>query len=316
MIELVKLELFVQVADLGSLSKAASLLGASPSAVSRQISAVESQCGGPLFLRTGRGLVLTTLGERILPQARRLLLDAEALNVDIQDAAKAPAGKVRLGMLQAAADPLVTLLLKRLSSEYPGIALHVIEGSSGLLEQWASLGQVDITLLVREKGGVHITDVPLATNPVQLMMAAVDPLATAASITFDEIAGLPLIVPGLPNRLRTTLAHTASQRGVQLNIAWEVDSLPLQKQLVAAGLGYAIASRGFVRPRHDSGLVSIPIVEPTLERTMVLAASTQRPLTQAARVTLDLLRAITREMAGESLWQDIATDTCAIGQKQ
>ena len=62
------LKLFTEVAELGSLTKTALLHGTTQPHISRQIGDLERACGGRLFQRTGRGVVLTDLGEQIMPR--------------------------------------------------------------------------------------------------------------------------------------------------------------------------------------------------------------------------------------------------------
>jgi DNA-binding transcriptional LysR family regulator len=72
-------KLFVDAAELGSLSKVALAYGTSQPHISRQISELEQDCGGRLFQRTGRGVVLTELGQRIAPKVRAWLARAISL---------------------------------------------------------------------------------------------------------------------------------------------------------------------------------------------------------------------------------------------
>src|SRR4029078_1876019 len=76
-------KLFIDCAELGSLSKVALVYGTSQPNISRQISELEKECGGRLFERTGRGVVLTELGDRITPKVRAWMVsnDAHANNV-------------------------------------------------------------------------------------------------------------------------------------------------------------------------------------------------------------------------------------------
>ena len=69
--------IFLRVADAGSLSKAAAALAVPQSLVSRAISHLERQCGERLFVRTGRGVVLTEFGAQILARVTRLAADAD-----------------------------------------------------------------------------------------------------------------------------------------------------------------------------------------------------------------------------------------------
>jgi DNA-binding transcriptional LysR family regulator len=72
-------KLFIEAAELGSLSKVAMARGTSQPQISRQIGELERECGGSLFQRTGRGVVLTELGERVAPKVRLWLANTEQL---------------------------------------------------------------------------------------------------------------------------------------------------------------------------------------------------------------------------------------------
>jgi Transcriptional regulator len=90
---------FVRVADLGSLSKAAIALDMPQSLVSRNIALLEQQCGERLFRRTGRGVVLTEFGESVLPRVSHLAEEADALADDIRSLRGQPIGEVLVGLL-------------------------------------------------------------------------------------------------------------------------------------------------------------------------------------------------------------------------
>ena len=121
-------KLFIDAAELGSLSKVAVAYGTSQPHISRQISELEQECGGRLFQRTGRGVVLTELGQRIAPKVRAWLASTEQLANDVRTSAGTPIGKVRIGSLPSTAHPLVSTLYKRLKERYPLIQLACVKG--------------------------------------------------------------------------------------------------------------------------------------------------------------------------------------------
>ena len=107
----------MDAAELGSLSKVALAYGTSQPHISRQITELEQECGGRLFQRTGRGVVLTELGQRIAPKVRAWLTSTEQLANDVRASAGTPIGKVRIGSLPSTAHPLVSTLYKRLKQQ-------------------------------------------------------------------------------------------------------------------------------------------------------------------------------------------------------
>src|SRR5205085_9775135 len=116
-------KLFIDATELGSLSKVALAYGTSQPHISRQISELERECGGRLFQRTGRGVTLTELGQRIAPKVRAWLASTEQLENDVRTSAGTPIGKVRIGSLPSTAHPLVTTLYNRIRQRYPSIQL-------------------------------------------------------------------------------------------------------------------------------------------------------------------------------------------------
>src|SRR3712207_1817023 len=89
-------KLFIDAAELGSLSKVALAYGTSQPQVSRRIGELERECGGRLFQRTGRGVVLTELGERIAPQVRAWLASTAQLANDVRSSAGTDRKSTRL----------------------------------------------------------------------------------------------------------------------------------------------------------------------------------------------------------------------------
>ena len=138
-----QLKTFVEVADNGSYARTAAIVGVAQSALSRQLSALERGIGGRLFHRTGRGVVLTELGERMLPRARALVTDAAAWEEAARSERAEPHGEVTLGVVPVASRGLIAALAAELRSHYPLIRLRALEGYSGQVEEWLAAGRVE-----------------------------------------------------------------------------------------------------------------------------------------------------------------------------
>jgi DNA-binding transcriptional LysR family regulator len=87
--------LFLEVAEFGSLSKVAANRQVAQSHISRQITDLENECGGSLFRRTGRGVVLTEYGQYVEKRVREWIQLSDELFDDIQQIAKVPMGVVK-----------------------------------------------------------------------------------------------------------------------------------------------------------------------------------------------------------------------------
>src|SRR5437667_64550 len=165
-------KLFIDAVEMGSLSKVAVAHGTSQPHISRQIGELEQECGGRLFARTGRGVVLTELGQRIAPKVRAWLASSDQLANDVRASAGTPIGKVRIGSLPSTAHPLVSTLYKRLKQRYPLVQLAVREGQGSQLETWLEDGSVDLALLFRTSASPKNGDIYLVETSTYLVSAA------------------------------------------------------------------------------------------------------------------------------------------------
>ena len=293
-------KLFVDAVEYGSLSKVALAYGTSQPHVSRQIGELEQECGGRLFERTGRGVVLTELGQRIAPKVRAWLASTDQLANDIRTSAGTPIGKVRIGSLPSTAHPLVTMLYYQLRDRYPLIQLVVREGQGAQLEKWLDDGSVDLAILYRTSPTPKNGDTYLVETSTRLVSAADDPLTASPTVPFSALHNLPLVTFCRPSSWRNLLDQLSIEHGISLNVALEADSISLQTHIVADGgvyalLGpYAVAAAAKFLPLQSSLLV-----DPTVTRHIALAMSRHGQFTPACRTVMQLTREIAQSAAAE-----------------
>src|SRR4051812_12055103 len=134
-----------EVAQSGSFTAAARVLGYTQSAVSRQVAALESVAGRPLFERRHDGVVLTPAGAQLLARAVRVL---DELDAAIRDASErdAGAGPVRLGTFATAAAGLVPGALASLPGD---LVVSVREGTTPTLARGLRAGTLDLAVLAQ-----------------------------------------------------------------------------------------------------------------------------------------------------------------------
>ena len=157
---------FIAIGELGNLTRSAIFLDSNQSLLSRQINALERECGSRLFTRTGRGVELSEVGARLFPQVRALFHDAEQLEVEIRGGAREPSGRVTIGSLPSIANPLVGRLFTELREHHPAVSLKVLEGSSGQVEEWLADARVDIAILYRYGASLPEHEQALAASTV------------------------------------------------------------------------------------------------------------------------------------------------------
>lgn len=296
-------KLFVDVAEAGSLTKAALVLDSVQPAVSRRITALERECGGVLFHRTGRGVTLTDLGSRAYPRIKDLLQQSEAFLEDIHGLSGAPSGEVRVGVLPSVTQYLVGSLFKRVRTEFPHVRLHLIDGSNRQLDEWLADGKLDLAVLFGDAKHLDPDVHHLAEANVCLIGAHGDALTATATIDFDQLQGVPLVLPTRPNGLRQRLDAIAKERGIVLVVAAEVDSVQMMKDIIAQGGAYGVLIRQAVSWETKSGMLQASRIEsPTMLRSIAAAVSAGRPSTRATKAVLKTVLQIFDALQKEGVW--------------
>lgn len=302
--DLLKWRAFVAIGELGSLTRAALYLDSNQSLLSRQLNALERECGGRLFNRTGRGVELSELGLRLFEQVKSLLLEAEQLELQIRGDTREPNGRVTLGLLPSIALPLVGPLFSEVRKRFPAVSLKVLEGSSGQVEEWLADARVDIAVLYRYGSTLPEMEQSLALVDSYLIGAPGDLTSATPEVAFGALNELPFILPAAPNGLRTALDAIARQQHISLAPVIEADSLPLQKSLVATENLYTVL------PLHaawsevaDGRLQAAKIIDPPFQRTISMASAKSKGPTRAVTVVAALIVEIVDDMARAGMWR-------------
>jgi LysR family nitrogen assimilation transcriptional regulator len=99
----------------------------------------------------------------------------------------------------------------------------------------------------------------------------------AAPIRLQELAGLPLILPGAPHSNRRLIEHAAAETGCRLRVVLEVDSVALTKRLVHQGYGYSLYTYGAVHDDVIRGDVTVRAVDrPAIRSVLTIATLRER----------------------------------------
>jgi len=296
-----QLRYFVNVAELGSFSKAAAFLSVAQPALSRQVRNLEDELETRLLHRNGRGVVVTESGEHLLDRANAILEQMDRIRNDISRFKAHPSGTVTLGLPPTITHVLVIPLIKQIRANYPEISLQVAEGFSGFVHEWLTGGRLDLAVLYNAPRTRNLMAEQILDEELFLIGPG-DP-ADSTDVPFKEIESLPLILPSRPHGLRILIDTIAARENVKLKIDFELDSLAAIKELVEDGTGWSILSFASVYREVEEGrLTARRIVKPNVSRSLVLATSTQRPLSQAARVVVKQIKSEVDNLIATGKW--------------
>jgi DNA-binding transcriptional LysR family regulator len=299
-VQLQQLSYFLAVAQARHFTRAAEVLGVAQPSLSKQIRALESELGAPLFSRARGNITLTPAGEALLPLANRILADVDTARLEVQELAGLRRGRVRLGATPSLCSGVLADTLRRFHDTYPGIGLIVQEDGSRDLVKHLTRGALDLALVILPLAD----DTPLVTSPIlreNLVVASRvgdDSLPSRRHLHITDLRDRPLVMfrPGYDLREATIAA--CRQAGFEPRFAVEGGEMDAVLRFVEVGLGTAVVPSMVLAGRP--GLRGTPLSTGSgrgshgLHRTVALAHRKDVAPTHAAtafRATLEGLLA-------------------------
>lgn len=290
----------IQVADHGSFSKAASVIGIAQPALGRQVRKLEEECGTPLLYRNGRGVSLTPDGEKLLARLRPLMQQMESAVLELNDERDSPSGNVTIGLTPTMCGILGMALVSAMRRAYPRIQINVISGYSGYVHEWLTNARVDIAVLHDARRSQHLIVDPLAELRLSLVSATkgLAPVARRMkTIDFRQLDGLPLVLPTANHGLRRSVEYAASQAGIQLSVVIEMDALELMREIVESGIAHSVLTDlAVLREVKTGSITARRLLAPEVSTRLMIALAANRPVTRAVRLVAQTLRTLMHDL--------------------
>ncbi len=304
--ELDQLKTFLTVAEAGTFSRAAILLSSTQPVLSRKIAQLEQELGTALFHRTGRGVVLSEGGKLLEQYARGILDHAAGAKSAIQALGTTPGGKVTIGMPSSIATVLAIELVQAFRHRFPNVSLKVMEGYSGHVLEWLTAGRLDVAVLYDTPNLKRNT---LRTDPVlsdELFLIGSPRHADAignAPVRAARLADIPLVLPSRPHGIRVLVDDALAKIGQVPNVQLEIDAMHSMLALAETGLGYTVLSYSSVRDLVVANRLRIwRIVDPTIQRSLVITSTSQRPSTLPARALARIVQELIESHVRDGRW--------------
>ena len=296
-----------QVARLGSIRRAASVLNVASSAVNRQILKLEAEMGTPLFERIGNGVRPTAAGDYVIRHARETLARWQTVRSEISALSGDIHGEVRIVSIPA---PIVRVLPRAIEAtarRHPHITFRIVDASpvDHAEEMRARRADVAILFIDRRHSGYDVA------ARLKLKLGAImrpdHPLARRREVTLTECAAYPVAMLSDPWILNAAAEAEFTHSGAQFRSVVLTNSLPMTKEIMRAGLGLGFfTAAGFVDELKSGELVHVPLAEPELTQSEIGL------LIHRERQNWPAVRAVTARLVKEiaSLERDIR----ALGQ--
>ena len=272
---------FLMVADLGSFSKAADVLGLTPSAISHAISSMENELGFTVLTRNKSGVTLTGYGEHLLPYINAVLNCDESLQQVVAEFKGLKRGKVRVGTFASVCSNWIPQIITSFREKYPAITIELYQGTYDDVSYWIKNGIVDFGFLSTSSAG----DLPISPFYLDPLLCVVPhgfrKEDSSGSMTVHEMAKHQFVV-----QAKSTDADVQiymKENHLEVNSSYHVSDDLSMITMVENGLGICIIPALTAEKIMDKSKVDVYPVEPAASRMIGLSALNPKSMAPAVR---------------------------------
>jgi DNA-binding transcriptional LysR family regulator len=272
MLDVRRLKVLCEVARSGSFSGAATVLGYTQPAISRQIATLEAETGTLLVRRVPQGVVLTDAGRLLVDRGAAILARLHDVELELQALAGLEGGTLRIASFASAAASIVPIAIARFRERYPEVELAIVMADPIDSLPRLRAGELDMAISHDPNGADFAEDgclvvsggdgpgdvelVHLFDDPMYVAMPAGHPLADEFPLELSDFAGEPWMLATTSHcpdsRLFLRACHEA---GFEPRIAFQNDDYPAILGFVAAGVGVALIPDMVARGVRDDVIV-------------------------------------------------------------
>lgn len=296
-----QLQYLVALKEHGHFGKAADACFVTQSTLSAGIRELESLVGITLVERTRRVVRFTTLGDRIVEKAHRVLREAEELAAIAQASGKPLCGELRMGVIPTIAPFLLPRLLPRLRAEKPELKLFLREETSHAAVESLRHGHVDCVLLALPYATGEVDSERLFSDPLYVAFPKDDPRDPPKSITPDMIDETRLLLLEDGHCLKDHALAACNRPELRAEATMMGTSLHTLVQMVDNGLGLTMLPEMAIRGGilKNTQISARPLGSENAHREIALVWRKNSPREKEFRMLAGILREAAGDMDAE-----------------
>jgi DNA-binding transcriptional LysR family regulator len=273
LLSLQQIRCFCAAVELGSFTAAAAALRVTQPAVADQIRKLEHALGADLFIRAGRGVLLTEAGRAFAEHATQSLRAVEDAADSVGEVTDLRSGTVAIGIFGGPSawniDELVAAFLRL----HPDVSVRLVGRNSSAIADRVRRGELEAGVVL-----LPIDDDKLDVRPIlrdEVLYVSADPEHTRKPATIEGLAGTPLIFYDAESAdkdpIRRQLAERAQALGIRLQPKVEVELKDIALRLVAAGIGDTYLPSAYTRaPYFPAGLSTASFTPPLYDTFAII----------------------------------------------
>ncbi|MBC3190853.1 LysR family transcriptional regulator [Pseudonocardia sp. C8] len=272
---------FVAVAEELHVARAAARRGTAASPLSRRIRGLEHELGAALFVRHRRRLALTAAGEALLPVARDLVLQFDALPSVVREAQVPAVRTATVGIVPDISPALRRAFVGAVTRDHPDVDVHFRPGRTGPLLQAVSGGELDLALVHGPVDEPGLSSVRLDTAPAAVVVAADAGFDGHGSVALEELRDLAYasVRHDAAPLFHRRVVDLLRRHGITRHVELEGHDVAGLVQLVTTGRAFTLAGPDAGPPGTafaGEPVVVLPVRDAVLQLGTVAVWSTDR----------------------------------------
>ena len=305
--ELRQLRYFVAIVDHGSLSRAARVLHIVQPALTQQIQLLEQELGAQLLHRSAQGMLTTDAGKLFYEHAQAILKQVGDAKSAVAQSALRPTGTVALGIPQSVSGALALPLLMAVREKYPEISLQLTEELTGNLIEQLKSGRINLAVLFDDGQLNSFIVKPIVDEQMMYITCANSRFSQQSkSVQLAKAVSVPLILPGVQHGVRPRIENLVRNAGLVIHDVIDINSIAILKSALLADIGATILPVAPLMSEIERGeMIALPIADSEISRTVVLCASKNIPLTNAASAVERLVLEVAQRLCDSGKWRGV-----------
>lgn len=292
------LRYFVALAETGHFGKAAQRCFVSQPTLSAQIKKLENYLGVQLIERQPRRVVLTEMGAKILPLARSMLEESEAIVALARNEHDPLSGKLKVALIPTIGPYLLPLVMRKLRKRLPRLRLMLYEYQTQPLLEKLRSGDIELGILALPVPLDGLEARKLYEEPFTVAVPNGSELAKKSNLKIDDLSGETLLLLEDGHCLRDQALDVCGRIEARESEDYRATSLETLRQMVAAGLGITLLPELATRGPFGTGqgLTVKRFARPVPARTVGAVWRKSSARTEAVTAIGDVIESTMKEM--------------------
>ncbi|HEY0488446.1 MAG TPA: LysR substrate-binding domain-containing protein [Telluria sp.] len=289
--DLTDLRLFIFVAELKSLTRAAERMHLSLAAASNRVKELESRFGMRLLYRENKGVMLSPAGETLLAHAQQFMQQLERLKSDMQQYNNGIKGHIRIFANTTAVTEFMPQVLGTFLTAHPQVNVALEERLNHDIVRGVQEGTADIGVAAGPVQGQGLEIINFSTDRLVLATPLNHPLANAGSVSFAETLAYPHVGLHEGSTLQHFLNRVVSDTGEHLNLRIQVRGFDAMCRMVESNVGIGILPQSAgLRHSKSMNIALVELTDPWAVRERSVIVQKLENLPAYARELVEYIR--------------------------